>query len=82
MPGVRAVPEVRMPKGRGLLEPCFPAFWQFAPAKPFRGLARPCCRSQAGHRGAGARLSAADPADSRGVANQHRSSPRNILPID
>jgi O-methyltransferase involved in polyketide biosynthesis len=37
MPGVRAVHDVPMPKGRGLFfGAVFPAFWQFAP-KPFRG---------------------------------------------
>jgi O-methyltransferase involved in polyketide biosynthesis len=38
MPGVRAVHDVPMPKGRGVFfGVVFPAFWQFAPAKPFRG---------------------------------------------
>lgn len=38
MPGVRAVHDVPMPKGRGFFfETVFPAFWQFPPAKPFRG---------------------------------------------
>ncbi len=38
MPGVRAVHDVPMPKGRGLFfRTLFPAFWQFAPTKPFRG---------------------------------------------
>jgi O-methyltransferase involved in polyketide biosynthesis len=38
MPGVRAVHDVPMPKGRGLFfGTVFPAFWQFPPAKRFRG---------------------------------------------
>jgi len=38
MPGVRAVHDIPMPKGRGLFfGTLFPAFWQFGPVKPFRG---------------------------------------------
>ncbi len=38
MPGVRAVHDIPMPKGRGLVfGTLFPAFWQFGPTKPFRG---------------------------------------------
>jgi O-methyltransferase involved in polyketide biosynthesis len=38
MPGVRAVHDLPMPKGRGLFfGTLFPAFWQFPPLKPFRG---------------------------------------------
>jgi len=38
MPGVGAVHDVSMPRGRGLLfGTLFPAFWQFAPTKPLRG---------------------------------------------
>ncbi len=38
VPGISAVHDVPMPKGRGLFfGAIFPAFWQFAPAKPFRG---------------------------------------------
>lgn len=38
MPGVRAVHDVPMPKGRGLFfDTLFPAFWNFGPIKPFRG---------------------------------------------
>jgi O-methyltransferase involved in polyketide biosynthesis len=38
MPGVRAVHDVPMPKGRGwFFGRVFPRFWQFPPAKPFRG---------------------------------------------
>ncbi|MCV7381309.1 methyltransferase [Mycobacterium alsense] len=38
MPGVRAVHDIPMPRGRGLFfGTLFPAFWQFGPAKPFRG---------------------------------------------
>jgi O-methyltransferase involved in polyketide biosynthesis len=38
MPGVRAVHDLPMPRGRGLLfRTVFPAFWRFAPMKPFRG---------------------------------------------
>jgi O-methyltransferase involved in polyketide biosynthesis len=38
MPGVRAVHDIPMPKGRGLFfGTLFPAFWQFGPARPFRG---------------------------------------------
>ena len=62
------------------LEPCFPAFWQFAPAKPFRGawLVRAVV-VQAGHRGRVRDCPQPSPADSPGVANQHRPSARNIL---
>jgi hypothetical protein len=38
MPGVRAVHDVPMPKGRGLFfGTLFPAFWQFPPTKQLRG---------------------------------------------
>jgi O-methyltransferase involved in polyketide biosynthesis len=38
MPGVSAVHDVPMPKGRGLFfGTLFPALWQFLPTKPFRG---------------------------------------------
>jgi O-methyltransferase involved in polyketide biosynthesis len=38
VPGVRAVHDVPMPKGRGLFfKTLFPAFWRFPPTKPFRG---------------------------------------------
>ncbi len=38
MPGVRAVHDVPMPRGRGLFfGTLFPAFWRFAPTKRFRG---------------------------------------------
>ncbi len=38
MPGVRAVHDIAMPKGRGLFfGTLFPRFWQFGPTKPFRG---------------------------------------------
>ncbi len=38
VPGVRAVHDVPMPKGRGLFwGTLFPAFWRFPPTKPFRG---------------------------------------------
>lgn len=38
MPGVRAVHDIPMPRGRGLFfGTLFPAFWQFGPTKPFRG---------------------------------------------
>lgn len=38
VPGVRAVHDVPMPKGRGLFfNTLFPALWQFPPIKPFRG---------------------------------------------
>lgn len=38
MPGVRAVHDIPMPKGRGLFfGTLFPAFWEFGPTKPFRG---------------------------------------------
>jgi len=39
IPGLKAVHDVPMPAGRGLVfEKVFPAFWQFGPMKPFRGL--------------------------------------------
>ncbi|MGO9156092.1 class I SAM-dependent methyltransferase [Mycobacterium sp.] len=38
MPGVRAVNDVPMPKGRGVFfGTVFPAFWRFGPTKRFRG---------------------------------------------
>ncbi len=38
MPGVRAVHDVPMPRGRGLFFGIlYPALWNFAPMKPFRG---------------------------------------------
>ena len=38
LPGVRAVHDVPMPKGRGLFfERVFPALWRFPPTKQFRG---------------------------------------------
>ncbi|OBG32478.1 class I SAM-dependent methyltransferase [Mycobacterium sp. E3198] len=38
MPGVRAVHDISMPKGRGLFfGTLFPAFWRFGPTKPLRG---------------------------------------------
>lgn len=38
MPGVRAVRDVPMPRGRGLFfGSLYPAFWQFGPTKPLRG---------------------------------------------
>jgi O-methyltransferase involved in polyketide biosynthesis len=38
MPGVRAVHDVPMPKGRGVFfGRMYPAFWQFGPTKRFRG---------------------------------------------
>jgi O-methyltransferase involved in polyketide biosynthesis len=38
MPGVRAVHDVPIPKGRGLFfGKAYPAFWQFGPTKRFRG---------------------------------------------
>jgi O-methyltransferase involved in polyketide biosynthesis len=38
IPGVEAVRDVPMPRGRGLFfGSLFPAFWQFAPTKPLRG---------------------------------------------
>ena len=37
--GLKAVHDVPMPAGRGLVfEKVFPAFWQFGPMKPFRGV--------------------------------------------
>jgi len=39
IPGLKAVHDVPMPAGRGLVfEKVFPAFWQFGPMKPFRGV--------------------------------------------
>lgn len=39
VPGLAAVHDVPMPRGRGLLfGTAFPAFWRFGPAKPFRGV--------------------------------------------
>jgi O-methyltransferase involved in polyketide biosynthesis len=38
VPGVRAVHDVPIPRGRGLMfDKLFPAFWQFKPTKNFRG---------------------------------------------
>ncbi len=38
VPGLKAVRDVPMPAGRGFVfKTVFPAFWQFGPAKPFRG---------------------------------------------
>ena len=38
VPGIRAVHDLPMPKGRGLMfEKLFPAFWQLKPTKQFRG---------------------------------------------
>ncbi len=38
MPGVRAVHDLPMPRGRGMVfGTVFPAFWQCAPMRPFRG---------------------------------------------
>jgi O-methyltransferase involved in polyketide biosynthesis len=38
VPGVKAVHDVPMPRGRGFFfEKLFPAFWRFPPMKPFRG---------------------------------------------
>lgn len=39
IPGLKSVHDVPMPAGRGFLfEKAFPAFWQFGPLKPFRGV--------------------------------------------
>lgn len=39
MPGLLAVHDVPMPKGRGLFfKTLYPAFWRFPPIKPFRGV--------------------------------------------
>ncbi|MBY0390421.1 MAG: class I SAM-dependent methyltransferase [Mycobacterium pseudokansasii] len=39
VPGVRAVRDVPMPKGRGLFfRTLYPALWRFPPVKPFRGV--------------------------------------------
>lgn len=39
VPGLAAVHDVPMPKGRGFIfKTVFPAFWQFRPMKPFRGV--------------------------------------------
>ena len=39
VPGLKAVHDVPMPAGRGFVfEKVFPAFWQFGPMKPFRGV--------------------------------------------
>lgn len=39
VPGLKAVRDVPMPAGRGFVfKTVFPAFWQFGPAKPFRGV--------------------------------------------
>ncbi|MEE6177318.1 class I SAM-dependent methyltransferase [Mycobacterium sp. 050134] len=39
MPGVRAVRDVPMPRGRGLFfGRVYPALWRFGPVKPFRGV--------------------------------------------
>lgn len=39
IPGLKAVHDVPMPAGRGFVfEKVFPAFWQFGPMKPFRGV--------------------------------------------
>ena len=39
VPGLRAVRDVPMPAGRGIFfRTVFPAFWNFGPAKPFRGV--------------------------------------------
>jgi O-methyltransferase involved in polyketide biosynthesis len=39
MPGLTAVRDVPMPKGRGFIfNKVFPAFWQFGPTKQFRGV--------------------------------------------
>jgi O-methyltransferase involved in polyketide biosynthesis len=38
-PGLTAVHDIPMPKGRGFIfNRVFPAFWEFAPLKPFRGV--------------------------------------------
>jgi len=39
MPGLTAVRDIPMPKGRGVIfNRVFPAFWEFGPMKPFRGV--------------------------------------------
>jgi O-methyltransferase involved in polyketide biosynthesis len=39
MPGLTAVRDIPMPKGRGFIfNTVFPAFWKFGPTKPFRGV--------------------------------------------
>ena len=39
VPGLKAVHDVAMPAGRGFaFKTVFPAFWQFGPMKPFRGV--------------------------------------------
>jgi len=39
VPGLRAVRDIPMPAGRGVFfRTVFPAFWNFGPAKPFRGV--------------------------------------------
>ncbi|MCW1959962.1 MAG: class I SAM-dependent methyltransferase [Mycobacterium sp.] len=39
VPGLKAVHDVPMPRGRGFMfETLFPAFWAFGPMKPFRGV--------------------------------------------
>jgi len=39
IPGLKAVRDVPMPKGRGFVfKTLFPAFWRFGPMKPFRGV--------------------------------------------
>ena len=39
MPGLVAVRDIPMPKGRGFIfDTVFPAFWKFGPTKPFRGV--------------------------------------------
>lgn len=39
IPGLRAVRDIPMPKGRGFVfEKVFPAFWRFGPIKPYRGV--------------------------------------------
>lgn len=38
VPGIRAVHDVPMPRGRGwFFRTCYPALWNFPPIKPFRG---------------------------------------------
>lgn len=39
MPGLKAVHDIPMPKGRGFIfNRVFPAFWEFGPLKPYRGV--------------------------------------------
>ena len=39
IPGLKAVRDIPMPKGRGFVfEKVFPAFWRFGPLKPYRGV--------------------------------------------